>query len=463
MLDSILDAFPSWGGASSKAAPQPSDPQPTGGLLGGLSSLGYKAAKAALTPLSGPAKSAFPGLEGLVRGLIAAGRRDENALTDELLYRQYPGLRGMKLKAGSQEAREWLRLRDEVVRPALAAAAREAAAKGDGKSGGASKEAAGGGGAAPQPSAPLGPVAPMGEHEAYYNQNDNSYDDGVSEWAGGSAGKNTCNMTALTMALVSMAGSEARAREAVIALLHKTGVRSGAAAKVGGKKIDLAKALKDPAKLADVQLEDLVIAAAVSITNDYDAVTKTGTILKVAKATGLVTGGKAYASTEKLYDPETLQRARDLLAAGQRVVVGTKNHYVYLVGVRDDGIVVHDPAGARVAVDSDKYIWPGAPSAKVGGWLGRLKDADRRETLVRRMATNPAARPAMEKVAQIAALKGAERSQALAELKEQFTGSVDTGASNYYSLADLKTYNARIRVVLEGQQAEDAGQTLASP
>lgn len=51
--------------------------------------------------------------------LIGGGARDENHLTNEVYWTLRPGERGAKLVAGSAGAVEWLRLRDDVVRPAL--------------------------------------------------------------------------------------------------------------------------------------------------------------------------------------------------------------------------------------------------------------------------------------------------------------------------------------------------------
>ncbi len=50
---------------------------------------------------------------------IAHGIHDENKITDEVLWQMRPTTRGKKLSGGSADAAEWLRLRDEVVRPAL--------------------------------------------------------------------------------------------------------------------------------------------------------------------------------------------------------------------------------------------------------------------------------------------------------------------------------------------------------
>ncbi len=56
---------------------------------------------------------------GAARELIAGGMSDENQLTNEVYWRRYPAQRGIKLKSGSPEAQEWLRVRNQQVRPAL--------------------------------------------------------------------------------------------------------------------------------------------------------------------------------------------------------------------------------------------------------------------------------------------------------------------------------------------------------
>jgi hypothetical protein len=50
---------------------------------------------------------------------IAKGVHDENTITNEVFWACRPDVGKGKLTAGSAEAKEWLRLRDEIVRPAL--------------------------------------------------------------------------------------------------------------------------------------------------------------------------------------------------------------------------------------------------------------------------------------------------------------------------------------------------------
>lgn len=51
---------------------------------------------------------------------LERGAGDENKITNEVFWQRHPSLRGIKLNAGSPAAVEWLRLRDQHVRPALA-------------------------------------------------------------------------------------------------------------------------------------------------------------------------------------------------------------------------------------------------------------------------------------------------------------------------------------------------------
>jgi hypothetical protein len=50
---------------------------------------------------------------------IAHGVHDENTITNEVFWALRPAQRGDHLKPGSADAKEWLRLRDEIVRPAM--------------------------------------------------------------------------------------------------------------------------------------------------------------------------------------------------------------------------------------------------------------------------------------------------------------------------------------------------------
>ena len=178
----------------------------------------------------------------------------------------------------------------------------------------------------------------------------------------------------------------------------------------------------------------------------------------------LVKDGKAYASTEKMKDPVVLARAKTLLAEGKRVIVGTVGHYVYLTAVLDDGILVHDPAGARVQVSgTPKYLWPGSAAGKLGHWDGGLK-GDLLPTTLRRVSHNAKVRAAFEQEAAALTLKGQARTDARNAVKQDHGGTLNTGENNFYSLDELDTYNCRIRVILEpNEESKDAGKQGEAP
>jgi hypothetical protein len=80
-------------------------------------------------PQPAPASTASDGLTaalgaGMWRVAIglaaAAGASDENSLTNMVFYARHPEMRGKKISSGQRElAREWVGIRDEIVRPAL--------------------------------------------------------------------------------------------------------------------------------------------------------------------------------------------------------------------------------------------------------------------------------------------------------------------------------------------------------
>jgi len=448
--------------------------QAEGGLTSGwaglkqLAQLGYDAAMNALSPKDGKADAkggeakadekkpeAQPAgplavdvtaARSLARELVAQGHADVNALTDEVFYRVFPWLKGVKLSKGSAEAKAWVEIRDKAASPELKAKNDAAKQKPEEK---AKDTPSGGGGSAEDvPSEFHGNGEKAGTSDLYLTQNDNSYEDGEGNWKK-SAGSATCNMTAVAMALVSIAGSEEVAKQAVATYLKQRGMRKEATAKCGSQRKSLKSIINNPSLLAKVQLEDLCIAAAVAIGGSLDAVTMTGTMLKMAKKSGLVSGGKAYASTEKMRDPAVLARAKQLLAEGKRVIVGTVGHYVYLTAVLDDGILVHDPAGARIQVSgSPKYLWPGKASGKLGHWDNGLKGAHLQTTL-RRVSRNKAVHAAFTQEAAALELKGQARKDAREAVKQAHPGTLNTGENNFYGLDELDTYNCRIRVILE--------------
>ena len=470
--------------ATQKKSAPAADAEPQGAFAGlkELASKGYDAAMSALAPKedkqgggkseppklgpapSGPLQLNVAEARLRARDWIGRGCTDVNPLTDEVFYAVFPWLRDVKLKGGGPEAKAWVDVRDKAAKPELKAA--NDAPKKQEEEAKKKEDAPAGGGTTPAADIPAefhGNGKKAGTNDEYRTQNDNSYEDGEGTWKK-SAGTATCNMTAVAMALISIAGSEQLAKEAVAAYIKKTGTRNEATAKVGSKREKLTNIVKDPGKLAKVQLEDLCIAVGVALGNSLDAVTMTGTMLNVAKKSGLVKDGKAYASTEKMKDPVVLARAKTLLAEGKRVIVGTVGHYVYLTAVLDDGILVHDPAGARVQVSgTPKYLWPGSAAGKLGHWDGGLK-GDLLPTTLRRVSHNAKVRAAFEQEAAALTLKGQAKTDARNAVKQAHGGTLNTGENNFYSLDELDTYNARIRVILEpNEESQDAGKQGEAP
>jgi hypothetical protein len=65
----------------------------------------------------------------LVARAIQAGRRDANDLTNLVFYARYPAMTGRRIRPQHRRlAREWLGIRDRIVRPAIAAATRSTVA-----------------------------------------------------------------------------------------------------------------------------------------------------------------------------------------------------------------------------------------------------------------------------------------------------------------------------------------------
>ncbi len=400
-----------------------------------------------------------PGAAAIVRRLLDAGELDENTLANEAFWAGNEALRGQPLDRGSPDAQAWLRARDEVVRPTLKSVLRAKAAKppaAEEKPGASKTET-------PVPTPPAVKGEGPSRDDTYYTQSGNSYDDAEAEWKGGSAAHNTCNMTALTMALVSMAGDE-KVRQSMAALLRKKGYRAGAKVRAGKRTVTLAKALGDAKVLAEVQLEDLVTAAGVKSAGSYKGVTQLGTIAKIAKLSGIASGAKIAGDKEQdLWKPEVRAQTKAALESGKRIVAGTVNHYVYLTEVLEDGIIVHDPAGLRVSITGDSFIHPGTPEDKASSWVSRLKEPARQATALRRASKNDAVLTAMQRVQEVNGLKGKPKSEALAAWKKEGGGAVETGKGNFYGLDELKKYNCRVRIVLDPAEQAEGEEAQAAP
>jgi hypothetical protein len=394
------------------------------------------------------------------------GYTDPNALTNIAFWAAHPELFETKLNPGQPNfvalAAEWVRLRDGIVHDhAVAEAPNKTAAKPAAATPPASAPPSGhipaADIAAQTASVPPAGAGTAGASDKYFTQDFGHYQDVAEKgknvgqtriWLYGSSGANVCNMTSLTMGLVSMAG-EAEVRSKMIGLLKSQGMHVGAQVQVGGAFVPLAEALDDPHTVGRIQTIDLVTAVAIGPHGEYGSVTAAETIARVAKEAGLA---NADVATGKIYftDPKVREKAAKMLADGKRVIAGTVNHYIYLLEVRSDGVVVHDPAGARVT--------PGLKGALFvhngnGGHIAReflAMDTVRRETALRRVSTNPKAAAVVNQLPDIAAMKGAEQAAALKKLAKEHSDYISTGATNFYATSEFQENQLRLRVILSG-------------
>jgi Domain of unknown function (DUF4157) len=308
----------------------------------------------------------------------------------------------------------------------------------------------------------------------YYTQNDNSYDDAQENWYLGGAAYNTCNMTALSMNLADIAG-ESAAKQAIKKLLLKQKTegktRQAAKIKLSGEKNprDLDTVLQDDALLAKAQLEDLMTAAGVvegdGSKKGYGAITHAGTISAVAEASGLVTEAHEVKSKDAdLTKSKNREDARRMLENGQKVVMGTTNHYVSLLEVRGDGLVVNDPAGMRLENDGNaQFLHPGSASTILNEAKNRLGSKTKQEKALRRASSNPSIAPIVERVIEVVNAKS-DRKLERAFLSD-FKGFVNMGELNFYGNEELEHFNARLRVVMtpNQQSAQTQGHDQVTP
>jgi hypothetical protein len=406
------------------------------------------------------------GAAGLVpaalRLLVAAGHGDPNALTNLAFWAAHPELFGTKLQPSqpgfAQLSAEWIRLRDGIVRAAHSASS--SPGKPTAPTTPATQPAAGTVPAdvvaAESPPPRVAGATKAGSGDTYFAQGTGHYRDvadsgatagQVRVWLYGSSGANVCNMTSLTMGLVSMAGEdEVRAR--MIGLLRTAGMHAGAQVQVGGKFVDLAAALDDPRMSARIRTLDLVTAVAIGKHGSYKSVTDAGTIARVARDAGIATKAAEATGRIEFTDPRVRAKAAQMLADGTRVIVGTVNHYVYLTEVRGDGVVVHDPAGARVTPGLKGYLFVHAGNGAAMAAEFLKMDAGRQAAAVRRVTTNPAAAAVINELPAIAALPKAQQAAAAAQLAAAHPGHVETGASNFYATSEFEENNLRLRVML---------------
>ena len=464
IIAKIPRAVPSGGPAATPVAPKPT---PVSAPAAGAGTELVGEAAAVLPPgraaTGGPGVVSAIGSAGLVpaalRLLVAAGHGDTNALTNVAFWAAHPDLFGTKLQPSqpnfAQLSAEWMRLRDGVVRAAHSTSARQTAPSTPPSTQPAPGTVPADVVAAESPPPRVAGASQAGSGDKYFAQGVGRYRDvadtgenagKVRVWLYGSSGANVCNMTSLTMGLVSMAGEdEVRAR--MIGLL-RTGMHAGAQVQVGGKFVDLAAALDDPRTSARIRTLDLVTAVAIGRHGSYKSVTDAGTIARVARDAGIATKAKEATGQIRFTAPAVRAKAAQMLADGTRVIVGTVNHYVYLTEVRDDGVVVHDPAGARVTPGLKGYLFVHAGNGAAIAAEFLKMDATRQATALRRATTNPAAAAVLGELPAVAGLKGAERTAALKQLAAAHPEYVETGRSNFYATSEFAENDLRLRVTL---------------
>ncbi len=188
-------------------------------------------------------------------------------------------------------------------------------------------------------------------------------------------------------------------------------------------------------------------AVAIGKVGGYGDVTVAATIARVAREAGLATA-EAATGPVRLSDPKVKASAAQMLAAGKRVIAGTVNHYVYLIEVRDDGVVVRDPAGARVTpgLSAPVFVHSGEAPHIAREFLAM--DADRREAARRRVATNARAAAVIGELPAIAAMSKADQAAALKALAKAHPGHISTGAMNFYGNSEFAANDLRLRVTL---------------
>ncbi len=392
--------------------------------------------------------------KALVETATMFGLVNEDQATDQVFWLEHPDLRGEKLQAGTPMAREWLRLRDELVRPAIQDLRKQLAAASKASPKPAAEQPKPAQSSNPQAAATDRPAGKAGPGDTYLTQNYNTYkDDQNSAWK---AASGTCNVTSLSMGLVSLTGSEQAVREKLADLLRREGMPAGATCQVGGVYVLIADVIADPKLLAKARVQDLA-AAAVLVQNlnqkgeHLNDLLSHGLLMQIATKIGLKaeSHGKGWHGTDSLADPKLRTKVKEMLDQGTRVVGGTHNHVVYLVDARDDGVVMHDPAGARLALDAPWFLNSGEAS---GRWISALFDAKRRETAVRRASTNPELQPVMQRLVEIAEMdKGPARTKATAGLGKEFPGFIAMGANNFYDVADIVELKATISFTLSAR------------
>jgi hypothetical protein len=400
---------------------------------------------------------------GVVLAAIGRGEHDENAITDELYFTLHPDPAHKKLEPGTAEAKEWLRLLTEVVRPALA---QHAPAKAQAASAPPAVATQATQPALPASPAPAAPPATGGGasssvggggHDKYFTQNFNSYDDNIAspQWSKlNSAAGNTCNVTSLSMALVNMCGGDENCvRVAALAKLRGHGARPGAVVSIDGSSVSLAKALADDKLANRIAIPDLLTALGIETYANakLNELGDWSTLAALAKDLGIAHSA-AQMKDGSLAHADARKQAKQRLDKGEQIIVHTPHHICYLVDATDEGVIIHDPAGARLLPEGAMFIDSG-PAGELleRRWLPRLHNAAAQETARRRLATNPEALAVVEQVIALIPLTGKAYKEAAKKLKAM-TGQVEMGANNFYAASECAAYELGVAVDLEANQ-----------
>lgn len=371
--------------------------------------------------------------------LIGNGYRDESKLTDIAFWMHHPDLSGEKLHSGlpgyPELSKEWLDLRTTVVRPAFVAP----------------KPGASGGPKGMVPADQLAAESGGGGGARYFTQYASHYRDADAPrvWQKGESGQGTCNTASLTMGLVSMA-SESEVRTRMVALLKSRGMHVGASVQIGKDWVSLAEALDDPKVVNRIPLIDLVTAVAIGEHGKYTDVELPATLARVAREAGLAVESDPVHGQPRLATDKGRALAGEMLAEGKRVLAGTRDHYVYLLEVRDDGAIVHDPAGARIDPEKVRpiFLYPGDANFIADQWKSKSMDDTKRAAAQRRVSTNPEAAAIVNRLVEIWAMPEPDRKKPLAGLAKDHPGDISAGSRNFYSSSEFSAHDLRLVVSL---------------
>ncbi len=232
-------------------------------------------------------------------------------------------------------------------------------------------------------------------------------------------------------------------------------MRAGAYVKVGGRSVGLAKVLADPGLADEVQLPDLLIAITLEKwgAGGILVLTSAGNIGSVAELLGL--GHKTKGAGGALTSAKTRAMAKEKLARGEKMIVSSPYHYLFLVDVREDGIVVHDPCGLRLSpsIPAPHFMFSGSIARFAGRWLGEMENSAFQKVALRRASTNPEVSAMVSRLIAITTMSGKARTDELNALKKE-SGRLEMGACNFYGHEDYADWGLEIMVDLAPGAAE---------